>query len=92
MKEIWFLLFMNILSFSLFGLDKWKAIHHHWRISERNLLLSALTGGFIGAFLAMHIFHHKTKHRKFTWGIPAIAILETGAFLFLYLQGYLPLP
>lgn len=91
MREIYFFLFMNILSFSLFGWDKWKAIHHRWRISERNLLLSALTGGFIGAFLAMHLFHHKTKHRKFTWGIPAIAILEA-AILILYIHGYLSLP
>ena len=83
MKEfLLYFLAMNFLSFAFFGLDKWKAIHGRWRISERTLLLTAVAGGFLGAFMGMHFFHHKTKHKKFVYGVPAIGILEVLASLF----------
>lgn len=82
MKEfLLYFLAVNLLAFGLFGLDKWKAIHGRWRISEKTLLLSALAGGFAGAFLGMRFFHHKTKHKKFIYGVPAIGVVEVGAFL-----------
>ncbi|WP_297022919.1 DUF1294 domain-containing protein [uncultured Dialister sp.] len=88
MRE-YFLYFLavNLLAFCLFGLDKWKAIHGRWRISEKTLLLSALSGGFLGAFLGMHYFHHKTRHKKFVYGVPAIGTLEIAASLFAILAG-----
>lgn len=73
---------INVLAFAIFGLDKWKAIHGRWRISEKTLLLSALAGGFLGAFLGMHCFHHKTRHRKFVYSVPVIGTLEIAASLF----------
>lgn len=79
------LLAANLLSFSLYGLDKWKAVHGCWRISERTLLLAALAGGFPGALTGMYFFHHKTRHRKFVYGVPAIGIVEITAAMLLVL-------
>lgn len=42
----------------LYGIDKYKAIHHHWRVSEKILLIGALFGGSLGAILAMYGFNH----------------------------------
>lgn len=73
------LILLNLTSFALFGLDKWKAIHGRWRISERTLLLSALAAGFVGALAGMYFFHHKTRHKKFVYGVPLIGLLEIAA-------------
>ena len=67
---------VNLLSFTLFGIDKWKAKRHLWRIPESVLLLSAAIGGSIGALLAMFLFRHKTQHKKFTVGVPLILALQ----------------
>ena len=79
MKSVIFFIF-NILTFSLYGIDKRKAIKGQWRISERMLLAFALLGGSIGAILAMMIFHHKTKHWKFILLIPLFLMIHI--FLF----------
>ena len=79
MKSVIFFIF-NILTFSLYGIDKRKAIKRQWRISERMLLAFALLGGSIGAILAMMIFHHKTKHWKFIILIPLFLMIHI--FLF----------
>lgn len=69
---VWLAL-INLFTFLFFGLDKWKARHPGMRrIPERNLFLSALLGGSLGALLGMKVFHHKTLHRAFCIGIPAI--------------------
>ena len=67
---------INLAAFFIYGLDKWKAVHGYWRISERTLLLLAATGGFAGAYLGMHIFRHKTKHKKFKYGVPLMGAVE----------------
>lgn len=69
----------------LYGLDKWKAVHGRWRISERTLLLAALAGGFAGALTGMYFFHHKTRHKKFVYGVPLIGLLELAAAMLLVL-------
>ena len=56
---------INVLSFMVFTLDKYKAIHHQRRISEAALFRFMLLGANIGSFLAMQLFHHKTKKAKF---------------------------
>lgn len=66
----------SIISFLMFGIDKIKAKNHLWRIPESALLISAAIGGSIGSLLAMGLFRHKTKHKKFTIGIPVILILQ----------------
>lgn len=41
------------------GIDKFKAIHHKWRIKEATLLIFSLIGGGAGGFFGMFIFNHK---------------------------------
>ena len=71
-----YLLIINVIAFSLFGIDKFKAGRRLWRIPEKTLFLSAILGGSIGAILGMQIFRHKTKHKTFTIGIPAILMVQ----------------
>ena len=73
---IYYLVLTNLITFFLYGIDKWKAARQRWRISEAVLLLAALIGGSIGALAGMYSFHHKTLHRKFTIGVPLILIAQ----------------
>lgn len=73
--ETW-LVFINIFTFAAYALDKYKAIHHAWRIPERTLILLAAIGGSVGALSAMYTVRHKTKHNKFRIGVPAILIIQ----------------
>lgn len=72
---------INIIAFFLYGIDKWKARHDKWRVTEARLLWIAVSGGSIGALLGMKVWHHKTKHAKFRFGLPAILILQIAAIL-----------
>ena len=78
-----YLLLINAAAFLLMLIDKQKARKNRWRIPERTLIGSALLGGSVGALLGMYTFRHKTRHLKFTLGIPAILIAQ------LTLAGYL---
>ncbi len=73
----------NLAALAAFGVDKRRAKRGAWRIPERTLFLLAILGGSIGAFLGMHVFHHKTKHWYFRWGIPAILLLQCAAAIWL---------
>ena len=73
---ILYLIAINVVTFLVYGLDKWKAKRDAWRISESTLLLLAAAGGSVGALLGMQIFRHKTKHVKFTVGVPAILLVQ----------------
>lgn len=75
-KAQYFLVFMNILSFVLMGLDKRRAVRHRWRIPERLLFLVAIFGGSLGALLGMWIFWHKIRNKVFVIGLPVILILH----------------
>ena len=73
MEEIiCYLLAVNIVTFLLYGIDKYKAKKGKWRISEATLLTMAAIGGSIGAWAGMRLWHHKTMHKKFKYGIPVI--------------------
>ena len=61
----------------MFGIDKYKAIHQAYRISEKALFMIALFGGAYGAYVAMYLFHHKTRKLKFKLGVPVIVLLES---------------
>ena len=61
---IFYLLANNIITFLLYGIDKWKAKRARWRIPESVLLGLAAIGGSIGAWLGMRVWHHKTQHKK----------------------------
>lgn len=81
-----YLVLINALAFLLMLIDKQKARKQKWRISEATLITVAAIGGSIGALLGMYTFRHKTLHKKFTIGIPAILILQLaigGAILYL---------
>lgn len=70
------LLAMNLYTFVLMGVDKRRARRDQWRIPEKRLLLSALCFGAPGAFAGMKLFHHKTLHARFRFGIPAMLIAQ----------------
>ena len=73
---ITYLLLINLVTLSMFGIDKWKAKHNKWRIPETTLLTISVIGGSIGALCGMRIFHHKTLHKKFYIGVPVILVLQ----------------
>jgi uncharacterized membrane protein YsdA (DUF1294 family) len=73
---IFSLLAINLLTFVTYGVDKWKARHNRWRVREAALLLLAALGGSIGALLAMRVFRHKTQHKKFRYGVPALLLVQ----------------
>ena len=71
-----YLLAVNVLLFALMGIDKYKAVHGKWRIREATLFLLAAVGGSAGGILGMRDFHHKTLHRSFRYGFPAILLAQ----------------
>ena len=74
---------VNIATFFLYGIDKYKAKKGRWRISEATLLMMAVIGGSIGAWAGMRLLHHKTMHKKFKYGIPIIIILQVALAVYL---------
>ena len=71
-----YLAVINVVTFFMYGIDKWKAKKSKWRIRETALLGLAVLGGSIGAWLGMKVWHHKTQHKKFKYGVPAIIIIQ----------------
>lgn len=77
---------INLIAFTLFGIDKYKARNNRWRIRESTLWLATLLGGGLGAFAAMQLFRHKTKHLAFVIGVPLLTIASGIFFGWLYLH------
>ena len=73
---LYYLIVINIVTFLIYGIDKWKAKQGSWRISEATLLILAVIGGSIGALLGMKVWRHKTMHKKFKYGLPLILIIQ----------------
>ena len=80
---LYYLIVINIVTFLVYGIDKWKAKKGSWRISEASLLILAVIGGSIaviggsiGALLGMKVWRHKTMHKKFKYGLPLILIIQ----------------
>lgn len=73
---VW-LIAINVVTFAVYGIDKRRARRGAWRVPEKTLFLLPLLGGSLGALLGMRVFHHKTKHWYFVWGIPAILLVQT---------------
>lgn len=71
-----YLLAINLLAFLAFGADKRKARKGQWRTPESTLLALAIVGGSVGAWVGMKVWHHKTLHPKFKYGIPAIFAIQ----------------
>ena len=82
-----YLLAVNVLLFTLMGVDKYKAKRGLWRIPEKTLFLTAALGGSIGGILGMKIFRHKTRHNSFKYGFPAILLAQlalVGGVMYLF--------
>ena len=82
-ETICYILTINIATFLLYGIDKYKAKKSKWRISEVTLLTMAAIGGSIGAWAGMRLWHHKTMHKKFKYGIPLIIIMQVALAVYL---------
>ena len=77
-----YLAIINVVTFFMYGIDKWKAKKSKWRIRESALLGLAILGGSVGAWLGMKVWHHKTLHKKFRYGIPLILIIQIILLIF----------
>ena len=82
----YYLLAINAVTFIVYGIDKYKAKKAQWRISEATLLLLAVLGGSIGAWMGMKVWHHKTMHKKFKYGIPAILLIQFALMAYLHIN------
>ena len=71
-----YFILINLMGFSLMGIDKRKARQEKWRVQEKTLWTVAWIGGALGNWLGMSYFRHKTKHKSFTVGTPAIMVLH----------------
>lgn len=71
-----YIIVINIISFLAMYSDKQKSMKKKWRTPEKVLFLYVFLGGGIGGTIAMHLFHHKTKHWYFKYGFPIITIIE----------------
>ena len=82
----YYLLAINTVTFFVYGIDKYKAKKAMWRIPEVTLLLLAVLGGSIGAWMGMKVWHHKTMHKKFKYGIPAILLILVALMAYLHMN------
>ena len=93
---LYYLIVINVLTFVVYGIDKWrstsgrllptgrkKAKKSKRRIRETTLLGLAVFGGSIGAYLGMQVWHHKTLHKKFKYGLPLILLAQIAFIYFL---------
>lgn len=74
-----YLLIINVFGFVLMLADKYKAKKNLWRIPEATLMGVAALGGSLGALLGMYAVRHKTRHLKFTIGVPLILAIQLAA-------------
>ena len=82
----YYLLAINAVAFIMYGIDKYKAKKAKWRIPEATLLLLAVLGGSIGAWMGMKVWHHKTMHKKFKYAIPAILLIQIALMAYLHMN------
>lgn len=81
-----YLLMINLTAFIMYFSDKTRAIKHRWRIPEATLLSIAALGGSLGAFAAMKVFRHKTKHPKFYITVPLLVIFHIVVIIYVFLK------
>ena len=79
----YYLIIINLITFIIFGIDKYKAIKDKWRVKEATLLGLSFIGGALGGMLGMYVFRHKTKKFYFFLGIPFMMILHVVLFVYL---------
>ena len=89
---LYYLIAINIITFFIYGIDKLKAKKGKWRITESTLLLLAIIYGSIGAWFGIKVWHHKTLHKKFKYGIPLIVIAQIAIAVYIFrenIQAYI---
>ena len=89
---LYYLIAINVITFLIYGIDKFKAKKGKWRIPESTLLLLAIIGGSIGAWFGIKVWHHKTLHKKFKYGIPLIVIIQIVLAIYIFrenIQAYI---
>ena len=89
---LYYLIAINVITFLIYGIDKFKAKKGKWRIPESSLLLLAIIGGSIGAWFGIKVWHHKTLHKKFKYGIPLIVIAQIAIVVYIFrknIQAYI---
>jgi len=80
------LICINAATFAVYGVDKRRARQGAWRVPEKTLFLLPLLGGSVGALAGMRVFHHKTKHWYFVWGIPLILLAQMALAVWLLVR------
>lgn len=89
-EMVWYIsgyvILMSLLLFGMMGVDKQRAMHHKYRISEKKLFLVALIGGAIGGTIGMYLFRHKTKHWYFKYGFPLIGIIQIVVLYYIMME------
>lgn len=75
---------INVVAFFVYGIDKWKSQHDRWRVPESMLLGLAAIGGSVGAWLGMKVWHHKTQHKKFKYGVPVMLLIQISLVVWLF--------
>lgn len=83
MPDMWeiglgYILLISLVAVAVTAVDKYKAQHGRWRIPEATLFGVALAGGAVAMYLTMRTIRHKTRHRRFMWGLPIIILAQAG--------------
>ena len=89
-EMVWYIsgyvILMSLLLFGMMGVDKQRARHHKYRISEKKLFLVALIGGAIGGTIGMYLFRHKSKLWYFKYGFPLIGIIQIVVLYYIMME------
>lgn len=80
---------LNIIGFLITAADKYKARKRHWRIPEKVFFYISLMGGVPGVYSGLLLFKHKTRHKRFMWGLPAILAAQLVLVYFLFFKSIL---
>ena len=83
---LYYLAVINAVTFLVYGIDKLRAKRGAWRIPEKTLFLLPIIGGSVGAIAGMKVFHHKTKHWYFKYGLPLILLLQLALVVWLKIR------
>ena len=77
-----YILAVSLLTWALFGIDKWKAVRGKWRIRESTLLGLSLIGGAAGGLAGMYLFRHKIRKMRFRIGVPLMLLVQAALWLY----------
>ena len=83
---LYYLAAVNLVTFLVYGIDKLRAKRGAWRVSEKTLFVLPLLGGSVGAIAGMRVFHHKTKHWYFKYGLPLILLAQVALVVWLKMR------